>query len=81
MRNGMTKVPTSRAFTADQEVKPEELEDKRTEPEKTAEALGISVAKLQSMRQYAVELRRANPKIKETTVRIRILEKYHIKLA
>lgn len=52
----------------------------KSELEQTAERLGITPAKLDAMRKYAVFLRKSEPRIKESTVRKRILEKFKIKL-
>lgn len=46
----------------------------------TAEKLGVTPAKLDAMRKYAAFLRNSDRRIKEATVRKRILEKFKIKL-
>lgn len=51
-----------------------------TELELTAQNLGITPAKLKSMREYAMILRKSDRRIKPSTIRKKILEKYKIKL-
>ena len=51
-----------------------------TEIELTAQNLGITPAKLKSMREHAMILRRSDSRIKPSTIRKKILEKYKIKL-
>lgn len=52
----------------------------KSELEQTAETLGITPAKLHSMREYAKILRQSDRRMKESTIRKKILEKYKIKL-
>lgn len=59
---------------------PVETPQPKTELEQTAESLGITPAKLKSMREYAVILRKSDKRMKESTIRKKILEKYKIKL-
>ena len=59
---------------------PQEQPQPKTELEQTAENLGITPAKLKSMREYAMILRRSDSRMKPSTIRRKILEKYKIKL-
>lgn len=59
---------------------PVEKPQPKTELEETAERLGISPAKLKSMREYAINLRKSDRRMKMSTIRKKVLEKYKIKL-
>lgn len=52
----------------------------KTELEQTAENMGITPAKLKSMREYAKLLRFHDKRMKPSTIRKKILEKYKIRL-
>lgn len=52
----------------------------KSELEITAAKMGITPAKLKSMREYATFLRRSDRRMKESTIRRKICEKYKIKL-
>jgi hypothetical protein len=57
----------------------------KTEDEKTAESLGITVTRLQAARKYASFLvqqaRHRREKIKPSTVRAKVAKKFNIKLS
>lgn len=59
---------------------PVEKPQPKTELEQTAENLGITPAKLKSMREFAINLRRQNPKMKMSSIRSKVLLKYNISL-
>lgn len=46
----------------------------------TAESMGITPAKLKAMREYAANLVKQDKKMKQSTVRKKVLEKFKIKL-
>ena len=65
--------------SCDLELRPEPPQPK-TELEETAERMGITPAKLKSMREYAINLRRQNPRMKMSSIRSKVLQNYKIKL-
>ena len=61
-------------------VKKQEASTVKTIEEQNAEILGVTPAKLQAMKEYAALLRRMDSKIKKSTVRRKVCEKFKIKL-
>lgn len=58
-----------------------ELAPKRETPEQEAARLGVTVAKLTAMKSYAALLVKLDKRIKPSTVRKKVAEKFKIKLA
>lgn len=52
----------------------------KTELEVTAEKIGVTTAKLQAMRVYVEMLKRSDKRIKQSTIRSKVLQKFKIHL-